>query len=208
MSGFDFSTSYVPSSGRPSSHTVELSTGGDPFSCSVLLLFNDPGHEAASFQSSSASSLVETFNEPTLPPGGYLFYRPQALEGSGNSESMDTQWCGIHASKMVLIGLTGEGGEEEEDEEDRNEDEGRVWMQVETSDEDTMEVVVRGGDVKSFYKALTDLSDRTEDQSENSGAQAGNGGDDDNGFAAFCNAVNGGQTGFIGGQVEGQFDDE
>ena len=133
---------------------------------------------------------VTRFDDTTMERGGYLFYKP--------TTSTSSEYTALHMSDIVLIGL-GKG----------DDDEDRVWCQVSISEEDACELTIEGDGVKGLYELLTQASDETVDEEEEEKGGGTGGGDDS--FAAFCKAVEGGATGFIGGEekgVEGQFDDE
>mmetsp|Transcript_4862 Transcript_4862/g.9782 ORF Transcript_4862/g.9782 Transcript_4862/m.9782 type:complete len:211 (-) Transcript_4862:27-659(-) len=142
--------------------------------------------------SSSNPSSIPHFNSSTLTPGGWLFY-------TSNPPTPTSTFTSIHMSDIILIGL----GKDEDTGEDR------VWVQVQTSEEEATEMTFKaqeGGDVKRLYELMTMASDETRDEEED----GVNGGGEEDSFAAFCKAVEGGATGFIGGGdvQDGQFDDE
>ncbi|GMI01188.1 hypothetical protein TrVE_jg7631 [Triparma verrucosa] len=115
---------------------------------------------------------------PLLPPGGYLFLHT----------SSTTSY--IPSKTIVLIAYA----------EATPSTPSRIWSQIQFEEsEDCLELTLEGPEIKNVYDTLVELSDVTPED------EVGGGGGDD-AFMNFCKAVEGGQTGFIGGE-EGQFDD-
>ncbi|GMH56258.1 hypothetical protein TL16_g10243 [Triparma laevis f. inornata] len=78
-------------------------------------------------------------------------------------------------------------------------------MQIQTDEtsDDTIEMTFMGPTVKELYDHVVLLSDATPEEGN---SIEGIGGGGDAAFMNFCKAVEGGETGFIGGE-DGQFDD-